>query len=123
MARVKLSAVAERPVVAMCAGKDCRKRCEFAKVRGALEAHCDVLEMECVGLCNGPVVVVDPDGPKPAVYSKLRSKQHRKLIVAVAEGNPRARRELSGRRVTKQKVATKVSRQTKRRLVTASRAA
>jgi hypothetical protein len=123
MARRSLSAVAERPIVAVCAGKDCRKRGEFAKLRDALDEQCDVTELKCVGLCNGPVVVLDPQGAKPAVYSKLRSKRHRKLLLAVATGDARARRDLSNRRVSTKKVISGVSRQAKRRLVVTSRAA
>ena len=116
MAHRSLSLVAERPVVALCAGKDCRKRCEFVEMREALGADCDVVELACVGLCNGPVAVLDLGSSKPVVYSKLRSKRQRRLVVAAATGSTRARKDLSGRRVTKKKVVTRVSRQTKRRL-------
>lgn len=123
MARRTLSAVPERPTVALCAGKDCRKRCEFAKIRDALDAQCDVVELRCVGLCNGPVVVIDPACDKPVVYSKLRSKRQRKLVIAAAAGDTRARRDLSGRRVATKKVVGRVSRQTRRQLRTTPRAA
>jgi hypothetical protein len=105
------------------AGKDCRKRGEFAKLSGALEEQCDVTELKCVGLCNGPVVVLDPQGAKPAVYSKLRSKRHRELMLAGATCDGRVRRDLSNRRVSKKKVISGVSRQAKRQLVVTSRAA
>lgn len=71
----------------MCAGKDCRKRCEFAKIRAELDAACDVVEFRCVGICNGPVVVTGADSDEPKVYSKLRSKsQRRQLLEVVVEG-------------------------------------
>ena len=123
MARVKLSAVAERPVVAMCAGKDCRKRCDFAKVREDLQVSCDVVDLACLGLCNGPVVVLDAELKNRMVLSKLRSKRQRKLVVAAATGDARARRDLSKRRVTKKKVVSRVARQAKRHLPLSSRAA
>ena len=115
MSRRTLTAVAERPVVAVCAGKDCRKRCEFEKLREALDQRCDVVELRCVGLCNGPVVVLEPAGPEPAVYSKLRSKRHRKLVFAAASGDATALRDLSERRVARKKVVSRVARQAKRR--------
>lgn len=116
MARRSLSLVADRPVVAMCTGKDCRKRCEFATVRSALDEQFDIVDVKCVGVCNGPVVVVDPHAAKPAVYSRIRSKRERSLLVGVAAGNKRAVKELAGRRVVKKKPAVHVSRQLKRRL-------
>jgi len=116
MARRSLSVVADRPVVAMCAGKDCRKRCEFAKMRDSLDAQCDVVELKCIGLCNGPVVVIDPERPKPAVYSRLRSKRQRSLLLSVVAGDKRAIKELAGRRVSKKKAVSSVARQVRRRL-------
>lgn len=116
MARRSLSLVADRPVVAMCAGKDCRKRCEFPKMRDSLDKQCDVVDLKCIGLCNGPVVVVDPAGAKPLVYSRLRSKRQRSLLLSVVAGDKRAIKELAGRRVSKKKAAALVSRQLKRRL-------
>ncbi len=111
-----LSVVVERPVVALCVGKDCAKRCEFAKMRTTLETECDVLDLKCVGLCDGPVVVIDPGARRPAVYSKLRSKRQRRLVLAAVMGERRARRDLAGNSVDKSKVLARVSRQTKRRL-------
>lgn len=123
MARPALSAVAEQPVVALCAGKDCRKRCEFAKMRDVLEAQCEVLEVKCVGLCNGPVIAIDADANKPLVYSKLRTKRQRKLVLAAVAGDSSARRDLAGRRVAKKKVVVRVAQQVKRRELARSRAA
>ena len=85
--QLSATAVDERPLVAMCAGKDCRKRCEFAKIRVELDAACDVVEFRCVGICSGPVVVIGADSDKPQVYSKLRSKsQRRHSLTAAVEG-------------------------------------
>lgn len=127
MPRRSLSLVAERPVVAMCVGKDCRKRGEYAKLHDALDAACDLVDMACVGLCNGPVVALDPRGSQPEVYSKLRSKRHRTLVIAAASGDDLARRNLSGRRVVKKKVVNKVvsrvSRPAQRRRTAKNRAA
>lgn len=123
MARATLSAVAERPVVAMCAGKDCAKRCEFGKMRDALERDCDVVDLTCLGLCNGPVVVLHAGRKQRVVLSKLRSKQQRKFVVAAAAGDSQAQRRLSKRRVTKKKVVGRVARQMKQRRPAGLRAA
>lgn len=104
-------------MVGICAGKDCRKRGEFAKVQKALDRECVVLKLKCVGLCDGPIVVVVHPGPdSPAVYSRLRTKRQRSLIVGLASGDVGARKQLSGRKVDKKKAATSVERQLKRRV-------
>ena len=88
-----------RATVAMCAGKDCRARCEYSKMRRALERHCDVVELACVGICKGPVVVAHPHSEAPLVFSKLRSKQQRKQVVRVALHGGTPSRELAARAV------------------------
>ena len=105
-----------RPVVALCAGKDCARRCESAKMRATLEVECVIIDIACVGLCNGPVVVIDADAGRPAVYTKLRSKRQRRLVLAAARGKRRARRDLTASSVGKAKVVRRVARQTGRRL-------
>ncbi len=83
----------------------------------ALDRECDVLELKCIGLCNGPVVVVVHPGPNsPVVYSKLRTKRQRSLIVGLATGDVGARKQLSGRKVDKKKAVASVERQLKRRV-------
>ena len=85
-------------------------------MRDSLDKQCDVVDLKCIGLCNAPVVVVDPAGAKPLVYSRLRSKRQRSLLLSVVAGDKRAIKELAGRRVSKKKAAALVSRQLKRRL-------
>lgn len=113
--QLSITAVVERPTVALCAGKDCRKRCEFPKLRKNLEQHCDVIDLKCIGLCNGPVVVTDPDTQSPAIYSKLRSKQHRSLVVDLLTGDEGAHTQLAPRKVNKKKTITAARRQLKHR--------
>lgn len=122
MARRTLSLVAvesagHRPTVALCTGKDCRKRGEFTKMRTALEKSCDVVDLSCIGLCDGPVVVIGADSGAPKVFSKLRSKRHRTMVVSAVLGDRRALRDLSDRRVTKAKALGRVKRQAARRLL------
>jgi hypothetical protein len=90
-------------VVALCAGKDCRKRGEYAKIRNALEDRCTVVDVTCVGVCSGPVVVANPMSQAPLVLSKLRSKKVRKQLVRVVESGRAAPAELARREVSKSK--------------------
>lgn len=93
----------DRPVVALCAGKDCAKRCEFAKIRATLRAEHDVVELACVGICSGPVVVVRPEADKPVVLSKLRTKRDRERLVALIASGKAPRGAMKDRVVSKSK--------------------
>lgn len=110
-------------MVALCVGKDCRKHADSSKLRDALEARCDVVDMKCVGVCSGPVMAVVDESASPTVYAKLRGKQQRSLVLSMLAGDGRAKRRLVQRRVTKKKVADLVMRQMKRRSSTVKRAA
>lgn len=98
----------DRPVVALCAGKDCKKRCEFAKMHHALAKQCDVVELKCVGICSGPVVVAHADSDEPRVFAKMTTKKDRRdlLRVAVDGKNPSA--QLTKREVKNGKKATTI---------------
>ena len=73
-----------RPSVAVCTGKDCRRRGEHGAVVTSLAEVADVVPVRCLGICAGPVVVVRPDDG-PVVLSKVRtSKQRRQLVRTVA---------------------------------------
>lgn len=63
---------AGRPVVGMCVGKDCRRTDGFAKVQRQLASACEVLELKCLDVCDGVVVVVDPRGPDSIVIERVR---------------------------------------------------
>lgn len=104
----------ERPTVAICAGKDCRKRSGYVKMRKVLDQHGQVSDLKCVGLCKGPVVVASPDSENPVVYTRLRSKRDRRRFSDLLSGSTRARGELSDRVVTKKKVIASVVRQRRR---------
>jgi len=107
---LRVTAVDASPIVALCAGKDCRKRDEFSKVRAALEPRCALVEVECVGICSGPVVVARPDTQDPLVFSKLRSKQHRKDLVRMIDGRGTVSTALAKRAVGKGKRTTALKR-------------
>lgn len=103
--RVQRSAtrVADCPAVALCTGKDCRRRSEFRKVRDALAEHCTILELKCVGICSGPVVVAHPASDTPLVVSKLRSKKQRQQLLRVITEDSAPPAELAQRIVGKAK--------------------
>lgn len=61
-------------------GKDCRKRNEVEKIRADLDGRCDVIEMRCVGICQGPVVVAHLETETPVVFKKIRGKKDRKNL-------------------------------------------
>jgi (2Fe-2S) ferredoxin len=102
-AKQALDVVSERPTIALCAGKDCRKRCEFSKIRVALDPHCDIVEVKCVGICNGPVVVVRPASKAPIVYARVRTKKQRQQLLRVVVDNSTPPSELAKLGVDKQK--------------------
>ena len=92
--------MSDQPVVALCSGKDCRTRCEYRKVRAALDEHCTVIDLKCVGLCDGPVVVAHPTSDTPLVLSKLRTKRDRKQLVRLVAGDAELTGTLRGRVVS-----------------------
>lgn len=101
--RPRVTAVAEPPVVAICAGKDCRTRCEYPRVRADLEPRCQVVDVACVGICSGPVVVANATSDDPLVLAKLRSKKHRRDLLRLVDGSGSVSKDLAKRAVGKGK--------------------
>ena len=88
------------PTVAVCGGKDCaRKRPdEHGALTGALDPGADVVTTSCLGICTGPVAVLDPEGDA-LVIAKVRKPKHRRALVEHLGGGP-ARKPLRSRIVT-----------------------
>lgn len=85
--------------VAICGGKDCCKRPECAELQAALGAACEVRVVACLGICKGPVAVVQVASSEPIVLRKLRKpKLLRDLMKLLIHGEPMSKR-LRGRRV------------------------
>ncbi|HWL45725.1 MAG TPA: hypothetical protein VNQ73_22475 [Ilumatobacter sp.] len=109
--------MSDRPCVALCSGKDCRKRAEYRDLRTAVAEVASVEPVRCLDLCDSPVAVVRPGTPDAVVFDKLRtSKQHRDLAAFVAGAAPSAR--LAERQVTgksRRKVLAKLAGHRKRR--------
>ena len=72
-----------RPTVALCCGKDCVKDEGFAELREALRRGCTVRETRCLGVCKGPMVILEPDSKKPRVLKRLRKGKHRRDLLAL----------------------------------------
>ncbi|BAN04455.1 hypothetical protein [Ilumatobacter coccineus] len=90
----------DRPRVALCAGKDCKKRCEFAKMHDALSERCDVVELKCVGICSGSVVVANVDSDDPRVFAKLKSKRDRQELLRIVVDGKKPSSQFVKREVT-----------------------
>jgi hypothetical protein len=64
----------KRPDVGLCTGKDCRKADGFRTVERELRRVCDVRDVSCLDVCDGPVVVLDVRGDAPVVIERVRNR-------------------------------------------------
>ncbi|MGH1506514.1 MAG: hypothetical protein ACRBI6_23390, partial [Acidimicrobiales bacterium] len=62
-----------RPVVAVCAGKSCRRRSETTDLVRALDRSIATVKLPCIGVCDGPVVALRSSSGNEVVVSKVRS--------------------------------------------------
>lgn len=103
----------ERPCVALCSGKDCRRHDGYIDLRDAVRQVARVVPVRCLDLCDAPVVVVEPCSERPTVYSKVRTaKQRRRLVEHLRGGQPMKRRRVTGkpRRKALRRLAKQVAR-------------
>lgn len=99
--------------VAICGGKDCRKRSECVQLQASLRAACEVRVVSCLGICKGPVAVVQTPAAAPIVLRKLRKpKLLRDLLKLLLHGDPMSKR-LRGRRVRGRKRRTAIAKATR----------
>lgn len=95
--------------VALCVGKDCRRRAEFDDLH-ALLTGVPHIETRCLDVCKGPVVVVCPETDDEIVLAMIRSrKERRDLRRSIVSGRPLSER-LERRRVTGSKRRTALRR-------------
>jgi (2Fe-2S) ferredoxin len=88
----------DRPTVYLCTGKSCRKmRRESAALRESLGVA-RIREVDCQGVCDGPVVGVEVDG-EVAWFERVDSDKARRQLRAFVDGNPELRKSLKKRRV------------------------
>ena len=61
------------PEIGLCTGKDCRRSDGFRTVQRELDRVCTVVELPCIDVCDGAVVVLSPrDGP--VVIERVRNR-------------------------------------------------
>ena len=63
--------------VALCIGKDCRRRAEFDDLHSLLTGLPHI-ETKCLDVCKGPVVVVSPHSDDEIVLAMIRSRKERR---------------------------------------------
>lgn len=90
-----------RPQVALCSGKDCRKRDEYRLLRDTVAAVAEVRTTKCLDVCDSPVVVIRRPGVEPVVIDKVRTADERDAVVAVIRGTDPS--GVLGRRVVRGK--------------------
>ena len=103
--------MSSRPIVALCSGKDCRKRCEYAPLRRELREVATVLPVKCLDLCDSPVVVMSPRDKDAVVLDKIRTEAQRNDLIEALRGSKLskalAKQLVTGRR--RAKVLAKLS--------------
>jgi hypothetical protein len=93
------------PEVGLCTGKDCRRSNGFRTVQRELSGACTLLELPCLDVCHGVVVVIEPRSPEPVVLERVGTRAVASEIVHhVVDGTPFPGR-LRKRRVTGSKRA------------------
>lgn len=68
----------------LCVGSDCAadERSAHRKLREALcRQEVPVVDAPCLGVCHGPVAVVEPVGSSPVVVRRVRRGRARRAIV------------------------------------------
>ena len=81
------------PEVGLCTGKDCRHADGFRTVQRELGRACTVVELPCLDMCDGPVVVIEPRTSESVVLERVGSRALALDVVDhVVDGDP-----LSGR--------------------------
>jgi len=74
----------KRPDVGLCTGKDCRKADGFRTVERELRRACEVRELSCLDVCDGPVVVLDVRSDAAVVIERVRTRALALELVAHA---------------------------------------
>jgi len=68
----------DRPSIGWCAGKDCRKNDRDGALREIAAERCRLVELRCLDLCDGAVIVGPIDGGEvvdpPVVFRKVRKR-------------------------------------------------
>ena len=93
--------MARRPIVALCVGGDCRRAKGAGALRRALGGRCEIVDVRCLGVCDGPVAVVRPTSATPVIVARVRGEERRRALRRVVRRDHDlpgrlARREVTG---------------------------
>lgn len=81
------------PEIGLCTGKDCRRADGFRTVERELARACTVLELPCLDVCDGVMVVIEPRSSEAVVLERVGTRALALEVVDhVVDGEP-----LSGR--------------------------
>jgi hypothetical protein len=58
----------------MCTGKDCRQANGFRTVQRELGRACSVVDMPCLEVCDGPVVVIEPRSSDSVILERVGTR-------------------------------------------------
>jgi len=93
-----------KPWVAICYGKDCRKRRkDIDKLRLELADHADIRRAQCLKICKkAPIIVVKRDHDEICL-DRIRGKEIRKELIAYIQGKDIGKRLAARYRKNKRK--------------------
>ena len=88
-----MSRCSATPEIGLCTGKDCRHANGFRTVQRELGRACTLVELPCLDVCDGVVVVIEPRSSEAVVLERVGSRALALEVVDhVVDGDP-----LSGR--------------------------
>jgi hypothetical protein len=70
------------PEIGLCTGKDCRRADGFRTVQRELGRACTVVELPCLDVCDGPVVVIAPRSSEAVVLERI---SNRALVLEIVD--------------------------------------
>ena len=86
--------------IGLCTGKDCRRADAYRTVERELRRSATVVELPCLDVCDGPVVVLRPRSPDPVVLERVSGRGLAHDVVEHAVGDAELSGRLRKRRVT-----------------------
>jgi hypothetical protein len=104
----------DRAEIGLCTGKDCRRADGYRTVERELRRGATVVELPCLDVCHGAVVVVRPRSSDPVVLERVSGRGLARDVVEHAVGGV----ELSGR-LRKRRVKSSARAKALRRLTRA----
>ena len=93
-----------KPWIAICYGKDCRKRKkDIDRLRGALEGHVEIRIAKCMKICKKAPIVVVNRGDGETCLDRLRGTELHQDLVDYLRGKEASPLLLGRRRKQKKK--------------------